>query len=104
MTVFIEDVNDNRPEFIGGPYNVTVDELTPPGLTIFRGIQALDRDKPNTANSEVTYNIERGNDDRKFSIETSSKKAVLVLRKPLDFDKGDRVFNLTIKAQVCTNN
>jgi hypothetical protein len=72
-------------------------------LTIFRGIQSLDRDKPNTANSEVSYSLVSGNDDRKFSIEaTGSKKAVLVLRKPLDFDNGERLFNLTIRAQVPT--
>ena len=39
------------------------------GLTIFRGIQALDKDKPNTANSEISYGIINGNDDKKFSIE-----------------------------------
>ncbi len=31
VTVYITDVNDNRPEFVNGPYNVTIDELTPPG-------------------------------------------------------------------------
>jgi len=70
------------------------------GLTIFRGIQALDRDKPNTANSEVVYSLISGNEDRKFSIEATSKKAVLVLRKTLDYDGGERTFNITIKAQV----
>jgi hypothetical protein len=69
-------------------------------LTIFRGIQALDRDKPNTANSEVVYSLISGNEDRKFSIEATSKKAVLVLRKTLDYDGGERTFNITIKAQV----
>ena len=61
----------------------------------------MDRDKPNTANSEVTYSIIAGNDQRKFSVEaTTSKKAVVVLRKNLDYDTGDRQFNLTIKAEV----
>ena len=32
-------------------------QLTPVGLTVFRGIHAIDRDKPNTANSDVTYSI-----------------------------------------------
>lgn len=101
MTVLIEDINDNRPEFVGSPYRIRVEELTPPGLTIFRGLQALDRDKPNTANSEVTYSIIGGNEQRKFSVEaTSSKKAVIVLRKDLDYDTGDKLFNLTIKAEV----
>lgn len=39
------------------------------GLTVFRGIQAVDKDKPNTANSELSYGIITGNDDKKFSIE-----------------------------------
>lgn len=37
---------------------------------------------------------------RKFSIESTSKKAVLVLRKTLDYDGGERLFNITIRAQV----
>lgn len=32
-------------------------QLTPVGLTVFRGIHAIDRDKPNTANSDITYSI-----------------------------------------------
>ena len=43
------------------------------GLTIFRGIQALDKDKPNTANSDLSYGIISGNDDKKFSIEGNIK-------------------------------
>ena len=31
VTVYITDVNDNRPEFVNAPYNVTIDELTKPG-------------------------------------------------------------------------
>lgn len=80
-------------------YNVTIDENTPPGLTIFRGITALDTDKPNTPNSDVTYSIIDGNEDKKFSIE-GNQKAVVVLRKGLDFERGDSLFNLTILAQV----
>ena len=72
-----------------------------PGFTVFRGIAALDRDKPNTANSEITYSIIKGNEQRKFSLEgRSSKMSVLVLRKPLDWDQGEKFFNLTIRAQV----
>jgi hypothetical protein len=54
---------------------------------------------PNTPNSHVTYSIVSGNEDKKFSIEGSGK-AVVVLRKKLDFEAGDRVFNLTVLAQV----
>lgn len=32
-------------------------QLTPVGVTVFRGIHAVDRDQPNTANSDITYSI-----------------------------------------------
>ena len=57
------------------------------------------RDKPNTPNSFIRYSISSGNEDKKFSLEGSGK-AVLVLRKRLDFETGDTFFNLTILAQV----
>ena len=41
MTVLIEDINDHHPQFVGAPYRIRVEELTPPGLTVFRGLQAL---------------------------------------------------------------
>ena len=32
ITVSIEDVNDNIPEFVNAPYGpITIDELAPPG-------------------------------------------------------------------------
>ena len=58
----------------------------------------MDTDKPNTPNSDVTYSIVSGNKDRKFSIE-GNQKAVVVLRKPLDYERGDSLFNLTILAK-----
>lgn len=69
------------------------------GITIFRGINAVDGDKPNTPNSELQYAIVAGNEQGKFTLE-SSPRAALVLRKPLDFDAGDTSFNLTIMAAV----
>jgi len=69
------------------------------GLTIFRGIHAIDRDKPNTPNSDVQYSIIDGNDKGKFAME-NSHRAVLVLRRSLDYDAGDREFTLTLMASV----
>lgn len=57
VTVYVQDVNDHAPEFQNTPYHLEVDELTPVGVTVFRGIHAIDRDKPNTANSDITYSI-----------------------------------------------
>ncbi|XP_050667758.1 cadherin-89D [Leptidea sinapis] len=97
VTVYIEDINDNSPVFLDAPYTVTVDELTPTGLTIFKHIRALDRDKPNTPNSDIHYSIIAGDEEGRFALESSNKPA-LVLRKPLDFDSGDREFLLTLVA------
>lgn len=69
------------------------------GLTIYRGIHAIDRDKPNTPNSDVQYAITAGNERGKFALD-SSHQAFLLLKKPLDYDAGDREFILTITASV----
>lgn len=69
------------------------------GLTIFRGIRAIDHDKPNTPNSDVQYAIVAGNERGKFALE-SSHQAFLILRKSLDYDSGDRDFLLTVTASV----
>ncbi|KAH1022570.1 hypothetical protein HUJ04_011952 [Dendroctonus ponderosae] len=97
ITVYVEDINDHSPVFIGAPYQVEVDELFPVGLTLFRGIRAIDQDKPNTPNSDVQFAIIAGNERGKFALESSQQPDVL-LRKSLDFDAGDRDFLLTVAA------
>uniref|UniRef100_A0ABD2X656 Cadherin domain-containing protein n=1 Tax=Trichogramma kaykai TaxID=54128 RepID=A0ABD2X656_9HYME len=97
VTVYVEDVNDHAPQFVDAPYHVTVDELSPAGLTIFRGIHAFDKDKPGTPNSDVHYAIIKGNEDGKFALESGHRTA-LVLKKPVDYDAGDREYNLLISA------
>lgn len=97
VTVYVEDINDHAPRFLDVPYHTTVDELTPVGLTLFRGIHAVDRDKPNTPNSDVHYAIVGGNEGGWFTLE-SSHRASLILNKPLDYDAGDKEFVLTIMA------
>lgn len=69
------------------------------GVTIFRGIHAVDGDKPNTPNSDVYYAIVKGNEQGKFSLESGHRTA-LILRKPVDYDSGDREFTLVITATV----
>ncbi|CAD6233777.1 GSCOCG00007273001-RA-CDS [Cotesia congregata] len=97
VTVYVEDINDHAPQFINTPYYVSVDEFTPPGITIFRGIEAIDGDKPNTPNSDIHYAIVKGNEDGKFSLESGHRTA-LILRKSLDYDAGDNIFYLVITA------
>lgn len=97
VTIYIEDINDHAPEFQNTPYHLEVDELTPVGLTVFRGIQAIDRDKPNTANSDVTYSIVGGNENNSFAL-SDPIEGILVVNKPLDFDHGVREYKVKIQA------
>ena len=62
------------------------------------GHWALDFDKPNSTNSDVQYSIVSGNENRKFSIE-GDEKADVVLRRSLQFEKENSLFNLTILAE-----
>ncbi len=39
------------------------------GLPVFRGISAIDRDKPGSRNSEIGYEIVAGNHDRVFNLQ-----------------------------------
>lgn len=68
-------------------------------MNIFRGILAVDDDKPNTPNSDVQYSIVGGNERGRFSL-NSSHKPILQIKKSLDFDTGDREFDLIVQATV----
>ncbi|XP_014239374.1 cadherin-89D [Cimex lectularius] len=97
-TVYVEDVNDHGPVFVDAPYHVNVDELTPTGLTVFRGIHAVDMDKPNTPNSELVYSLSGGNVGSKFSLEMQGQRPALVLKRSLDYDDGDKQYKLIVTA------
>uniref|UniRef100_T1KQT0 Cadherin domain-containing protein n=1 Tax=Tetranychus urticae TaxID=32264 RepID=T1KQT0_TETUR len=97
VTVYVQDVNDHAPEFQNVPYYLEVDELTPVGLTIFRGIHAIDKDKPNTANSDITYSIVGGNENNSFIL-SDPIEGILVVNKALDYDHGIREFKIQIQA------
>ena len=73
------------------------------GLTVFRGIQAVDMDKPNTPNSEIVYSLTGGNSGNKFSLEMQGHRPALVLKKPLDYDTGDTDFKLIVTASVSSH-
>lgn len=98
VTVYIQDVNDHAPEFQNVPYHLEVDELTPVGLTVFRGVHAIDRDKPNTPNSDVTYAIVGGNENNSFAL-SDPLEGIIVINKPLDYDNGPREYRLEIQAR-----
>lgn len=78
-----------------------MDESTSVGAKIFTGIQAFDRDKPHTPNSDVQYSIELPEHDAHFTLESPHRPHV-ILRRQLDFDEGKRMFEIPIVATVST--
>ncbi|KAH8236536.1 hypothetical protein KR026_004495, partial [Drosophila bipectinata] len=103
ITVYIEDVNDNAPEFLNVPYVVDVDENTSVESIIFEGVQAFDRDKPNTPNSEVHFSMstvpeQLSADGSPYFALKSPHRPLLILKRELDFDNGIRQFKLPIFA------
>ncbi|XP_039495074.1 cadherin-89D [Drosophila santomea] len=103
ITVYIEDVNDNAPEFLNVPYVVDVDENTSIESIIFEGVQAFDRDKPNTPNSEVHFSMstvpeQLSADGSPYFALKSPHRPLLILKRELDFDNGIRQFKLPIFA------
>ena len=55
ITVSIDDVNDNTPEFINAPYRFNLDELTPPGKTL----TAMFHKKQNNKNNQNKFSMLR---------------------------------------------
>ncbi|XP_067617617.1 cadherin-99C [Eurosta solidaginis] len=107
IIVRVSDINDNAPQFLNTPYEVTVPENTPVGTTVFRNIQALDKDAG--VNGLVEYFIVEGStnktEDEKmtiadgygiFAISYPHQGQVTVARS-LDYEKVQR-YLLTIEA------
>lgn len=91
-----------QPIFLNTPYEITIDETTPLGASVFMGIKATDRDKPNTPNSDIQYFIGQQTSDSKgsnFFMLDSPHRPYLILKRSLDYDHGIRQFDLNIIAR-----
>lgn len=101
LTVYVEDINDNKPVFMNAPYTVTIDETTPFGTIIFQDVLAVDRDQPNTPNSDIQYFIGQQTVDSQgaFFMMDSPHRPHVILKRSLDFDHGIRRFDLNIIAK-----
>nr|CAD7392289.1 unnamed protein product [Timema cristinae] len=96
VRVTVEDANDNPPLFQGGgSYIVSVSEGANIGHNVLR-LLATDADLLGNSNSEVHYDIASGNDEDLFSLD--SRSGVVSVNKGLDFDSGDTVYILVIRA------
>ncbi|XP_022254266.1 cadherin-23-like [Limulus polyphemus] len=101
LQILLEDVNDNVPRFLLPRYEARINENEANFLSPLV-VQARDDDLNGTKNSEVRYQIIRGDQENNFSIDSVSGE--IKPRTPLDFEKiaqgkGDiRTFTLTVQA------
>ncbi|KAI8794671.1 fat cadherin-related tumor suppressor isoform X2 [Biomphalaria glabrata] len=114
LKIQILDVNDNTPQFVNAPYSLTVNELTPVGLTVFRGISATDIDEG--PNKQIFYSFSSGqsplnlNGTQYFNL-PSEREGIVSVLSPLDFEsmyaaaQGDAsqvYYNIIVTARVST--
>ncbi|KAH9514479.1 hypothetical protein Btru_025376 [Bulinus truncatus] len=110
LKIQITDVNDNSPYFINAPYTVWVNELTPVGLNVFRGILADDLD--DGPNKQITYILTSGYSQYNFNgtqyfYLPSDQEGILAVLSSLDFepmyrqtgDISQTFYNITVIAR-----
>lgn len=89
ITVNVEDVNDNRPQFERVDCRGYIDRSTPPGSEVAT-LSAVDFDQGNI----ISYRVLAGNEDRCFELDPTS--GVLTLTCDLhDLMVSERVLNVT---------
>ena len=116
VVVFIEDINDNTPEFVRDVFEVGVPEELPGGTRVLN-VTALDPDQSlqetvlvdrgnNVFDTEVRYTIEhgrityritQGNELNHFEINSENGTLSIALGVTLDVDLVD-AYNLTVTA------
>lgn len=109
VVVNVSDINDNPPEFREPQYEANVSELATCGHLVLK-VQALDPDIGDT--SRLEYLILSGNQDRHFSINSTSGIISMfnLCKKQLDSSynlrvgASDGVFQATVPVYINTTN
>nr|KAF6446705.1 FAT atypical cadherin 2 [Rousettus aegyptiacus] len=109
VVVGVSDINDNPPEFRQPQYEANVSELATCGHLVLK-VQALDPDSKDTPHLE--YLILSGNQDRHFSINSSSGiiSMLNLCKRHLDSSynlrvgASDGVFRATVPVYINTTN
>ncbi|KAM9795003.1 protocadherin Fat 2 [Neosynchiropus ocellatus] len=91
VKVFIDDVNDNRPQFLNLPFSITVSEDLEPGDVLYQAT-AIDRDLG--SNGAIMYRLEEDYD--LFRIHPD--EGDISLQRPLDFEALNK-YRLTVWAE-----
>lgn len=87
VTIFIEDVNDNKPIFAKYPFREKVSAYIQPGQPIVT-IQAKDLDEGN--NAEIVYSIPHGHGHAKFRINPNN--GILTATQSLASENGQIIY------------
>ncbi|XP_051884573.1 cadherin-15 isoform X2 [Pristis pectinata] len=97
-SIFIDDVNDNPPEFTRPEFTMEVLEDVV-GVDIGK-VTVDDKDQPGTPNWRVNYTITAGNNRGLFNIRTEpdTNAGILFVEKELDYETRNR-HTLTVEAQ-----
>ncbi|XDV27338.1 hypothetical protein PO909_030882, partial [Leuciscus waleckii] len=75
FVIKVQDINDNEPKFLDGPYNAQVPEMSPVGTSVVE-VKATDADDPTYGNSaRVVYSILEG--QPYFSVEPKTGNEIL---------------------------
>ncbi|XP_053564600.1 protocadherin Fat 3 isoform X2 [Bombina bombina] len=91
VKVYIEDINDNAPVFVGLPYYAAVQVDAEPGTLIYK-VTAIDKDKGK--NGELNFFLE----DNHGHFEIDKYNGSVTLRKAFDSDLSNIEYGLVIIA------
>uniref|UniRef100_A0A087YI97 FAT atypical cadherin 3b n=1 Tax=Poecilia formosa TaxID=48698 RepID=A0A087YI97_POEFO len=91
LLYYVEDLNDNAPEFVNLPYYAAVQVEAEPGSAIFM-VSAVDRDFD--LNGEVTYSLKTQHRDFEMNPVTGE----LVLKRAFEADLSNAEYRLIIIA------
>uniref|UniRef100_A0A8C4Y885 Cadherin 19 n=1 Tax=Gopherus evgoodei TaxID=1825980 RepID=A0A8C4Y885_9SAUR len=84
----VQDINDQEPKFLDGPYEATVPEMSPEGTSVIQ-VTATDRDDPAYGNSaRLLYSILQG--QPYFSVEP--KTGVIRISSQMDRETKEQYF------------
>ncbi|KAM8732956.1 protocadherin alpha-3-like [Acanthopagrus schlegelii] len=86
ISVFVSDMNDNRPTFSVSPYTFYISENNPPGASVF-SVRASDRDEGDNAliSYHILRNASNGNKVTSF-LNINSETGDILALKSFDFE------------------
>ncbi|TDG46679.1 hypothetical protein AWZ03_006859 [Drosophila navojoa] len=93
VKVIVTDVNDNAPEFLRAPYQVTISEGAPEGTHI---MHVFTQDADEGLNGDVYYSLAAGNEANLFSLDSAT--GLLTLAHRLDRESQE-IHRLVVVAK-----